>query len=102
MSKTGQTLTKLRDMADNELVAQLSTTRDEAFRMKLGAHTNQVTSPAAIRERRRDAARILTILGARKRGVETVGAAAKAPAATPPKRAAAKAPAKSKAKGNKE
>ena len=37
-------------------------TRDELFRLHLGQHTNQVTSTAALTTKRRDIARILTIL----------------------------------------
>lgn len=83
MSKTTQTLTKFRDMQQSELTAALGSVRDEAFRMKLGGFTNQVTSTAALRTKRRDVARILTILSARQRGVETVGGTAKAKAKKP-------------------
>jgi ribosomal protein L29 len=46
-------------------------TRDELFRLHLGMHTNQVTSTAALQTKRRDVARILTILHGRKAGAET-------------------------------
>lgn len=70
MSKSTTNLEKLRDLPDDELQAQLSTTRDELFRLHLGQHTNQVTSTALLKTKRRDIARIMTILNARKSGTE--------------------------------
>jgi large subunit ribosomal protein L29 len=70
MSKTSTTLTTLRDHSDDELRAQLATTRDELFRLELGQHTNQVTSTAGLTTKRRDIARILTILNGRAGGIE--------------------------------
>jgi large subunit ribosomal protein L29 len=70
MSKHGQTLEKLRDHTDEDLLAAVATTRDELFRMQLGQYTNQVTSSAGIQTKRRDIARILTVLRGRKLGHE--------------------------------
>jgi large subunit ribosomal protein L29 len=70
MSKTAQNLEKLRDLPDDELRAQLATTRDELFRLQLGQYTNQVTSTAQLTTKRRDIARIMTILKARELGTE--------------------------------
>ena len=71
MSKTAATLEKLRDQPDDELRTALADTRDELFRLHLGQHTNQVTSTALLKSKRRDIARIMTILNGRKSGVET-------------------------------
>ena len=71
MSKTATTLEKLRDQPDDELRAALANTRDELFRLHLGQHTNQVTSTALLKSKRRDIARIMTILNGRQTGVET-------------------------------
>lgn len=71
MSKVAQSLEKLRDLPDDELRQALDQTRDELFRLKLGQYTNQVTSTAALSSKRRDIARILTILRARELGLET-------------------------------
>ena len=71
MSKVAQTLEQFRDLPEEELRQQLSATRDELFRLQLGQYTNQVTSTAAISGKRRDIARILTILRARTLGTET-------------------------------
>lgn len=70
MSKSSENLTKLRDLPDDELQQTLATTRDELFRLQLGQYTNQVTSTAALTTKRRDIARILTILNGRKGGTE--------------------------------
>ena len=71
MSKVATTLEELRDQPDEELLQALARTRDELFRLRLGQHTNQVTSTAQLRTKRRDIARILTILRGRGLGIET-------------------------------
>ena len=60
--------------------ARSRATRDELFRLQLGQYTNQVTSTAALTTKRRDIARILTILNGRKRGIETQAQKSAAPA----------------------
>ena len=70
MSKNAQNLEQLRDKPDDELRATLATTRDDLFRLQLGQYTNQVTSTAELTRKRRDIARILTILKARELGTE--------------------------------
>ena len=73
MSKVATHLEKLRDLPDVELRQTLARTRDELFRLQLGQHTNQVTSTAALVQKRREIARILTILRARDLGGEAQG-----------------------------
>jgi len=73
MSKVATSLEQLRDQPDQELRQALSRTRDELFRLHLAQHTNQVTSSAALLEKRREIARILTILRARELGAENQG-----------------------------
>lgn len=73
MSKVGTTLEQLRDQPDHELRQALARTRDELFRLHLAQHTNQVTSTAALAGKRREIARILTILRARGLAIETQG-----------------------------
>jgi large subunit ribosomal protein L29 len=70
MSKNAQNLEQYRDQPDDELRAALATTRDDLFRLQLGQYTNQVTSTAEITKKRRDIARIMTILRARELGNE--------------------------------
>ncbi len=71
MSKSAQALEAFRDQPDDELREQLVKTRDELFRLHLGQHTNQVTSTALLTTKRREIAKILTILNGRKAGLET-------------------------------
>jgi ribosomal protein L29 len=73
VSKTAVQLQKLRDLPDVELRQALASTRDELFRLQLGQHTNQVTSTAALQQKRREIAQILTILRARDLGSESQG-----------------------------
>ena len=70
MSKNAAQLEQFRDLPEEELRQQLATTRDELFRLQLGQYTNQVTSTASITGKRRDIARILTILRGRELGKE--------------------------------
>jgi ribosomal protein L29 len=83
MSKLATQLEQLRDQPDHELRQALARTRDELFRLHLGQHTNQVTSTAALVQKRREIARILTILRARQLGSETQGQGKKAKKAKP-------------------
>jgi large subunit ribosomal protein L29 len=71
MSQVGTTLESLRDQSPEELLQALARTRDELFRLQLGQHTNQVTSTADLRTKRRNIARILTILRRRELNLET-------------------------------
>ena len=73
MSKIKTSIVELRDQPDTELRQVLARTRDELFRLHLAQHTNQVTSTAALLQKRREIARISTILRARELGVETQG-----------------------------
>jgi ribosomal protein L29 len=81
MSKVTQALVALRDLPNEELQQQLAKTQDDLFRLKLGQHTNQVTSTAGIASKRRDIARISTILRGRSLGIETQAPKAVAAAA---------------------
>ncbi len=70
MSKLSKNLESFRDQPDDELKTLLATTRDELFRLQLAQHTNQVTSSADLQKKRRDIARIHTILRGRAVGIE--------------------------------
>ena len=84
MSRIGTTLEQLRDRPDTELREALVQYRDELFRLELGKHTNQVTSSAELTNKRRDIARILTVLRGRELGHEVQAQKkAEAPAETP-------------------
>lgn len=70
MSKLSKNLASFRDQPDDDLKTLLLTTRDELFRLQLAQHTNQVTSSADLQKKRRDIARIQTILRGRALGNE--------------------------------
>jgi large subunit ribosomal protein L29 len=71
MSKSSKNLQELRDLPEDELRSKLHETKDELFRLQLGQYTNQVTSTALLQTKRRDIARIQTILRGRELGSET-------------------------------
>lgn len=71
MSKTREALERIRDLPNDELAQALDRARDELFRLKLGMYTNQVENTASMRAKRREVARILTVMAARARGEET-------------------------------
>jgi large subunit ribosomal protein L29 len=110
VSKAKAALGAIRDLPTEELGQAVDKARDELFRLKLSGYTNQVQDTASIRKKRRELARILTVLHGRTRGAEVQGsgeAAAAASAASlnevEPSAKPAKAgkPAKAKAKGGK-
>ena len=75
MSKKKEELGRIRDLPDNELQDALTRSRDELFRMRLGNYTNQLENPLALRAKRREVARIMSVMHARK--LEAAGSAGK-------------------------
>ncbi len=73
MSKKSEAAAKLRDLPDNELTEALNNARDEYFRLRLGNYTNQLENPLVLRAKRREVARIMTVMHARK--LDTAGKA---------------------------
>ena len=57
----------LRTKSDDQLTADLSELKREAFNLRFQAATNQLERPARIQEVRRDIARIKTLQGERAR-----------------------------------
>ena len=57
----------LRDLSDQELEMKEHELREALFRFRLRRGTNQLESPAALVQTRRDIARIKTIQGERAR-----------------------------------
>jgi len=57
----------LRDLSDQELATREHDLRESRFRFRLRRGTNQLESPAALRQTRRDLARVLTIQHERAR-----------------------------------
>ena len=66
MSKKSEAAAALRDLPDDELQDALGRARDEYFRMRLGNYTNQLENPLVLRAKRREVARIMTVMHARK------------------------------------
>jgi len=77
MATKGPKMIKARDRTDDELVASLARAKDELFRLKLGRFTNQLENVMQIRLKRREIARIQTVVAARRLGLEKAGAGAK-------------------------
>ena len=65
MATKGPKMVEIRDRSDEELKASL-----ELFRLKLGRFTNQLENVMQIRGKRREIAKIATVVSARKRGLE--------------------------------
>jgi large subunit ribosomal protein L29 len=74
----GPKMVEIRDKSDEELAASLDRAKDELFRLKLNRFTNQLENVMTIRQKRREVARILTVMSARKLGREVVGSGAQA------------------------
>ena len=70
MSTKGPKMVEIRDRSDDERQGSLERAKDELFRLKLGRFTNQLENVMQIRSKRREIARIQTILSARKKGLE--------------------------------
>ena len=78
MSKTTELIERIRDLPDGELTEALDRARDELFRLRLGHYTNQVEDTLSLRNKRREVARIKTVIRARDLGRETQSAASSA------------------------
>jgi large subunit ribosomal protein L29 len=61
---------ELRDLSDQELATREHELRESQFRFRLRRGTNQLESPAALRQTRRDLARVLTIQHERARAAQ--------------------------------
>ena len=70
MSKLKAELERIRDLPDEELGQALDRARDEMFRLKLGHYTNQVENTASLRAKRREVARIQTVISNRSKDLE--------------------------------
>ncbi len=91
MAGKGPKMVEIRDRSDEELRASLERAQDELFRLKLGRFTNQLENVMQIRNKRREIARIQTVLSARRRGTEArKGTPAAAPEASATEENAAK------------
>jgi ribosomal protein L29 len=77
MAAKGPNIAEIHDRSDDELLGSRDRARDELFRLKLGRFTNQLTNVMQIRQKRREIARIETVISARRRGLSKAGAAVK-------------------------
>ena len=110
---------KVRDMTEDEIQTRIRELHEEIFNLRFRNAMRQLQNPVLIRERRRDIARMRTILVEHRKGIrplaghpghEASGAVKAAPAKTAPAKAAApvkaskepKAKAKTKTKAAKE
>ncbi|MGD9762631.1 MAG: 50S ribosomal protein L29 [Candidatus Binatia bacterium] len=62
-----KTVRELRDLSDQELTARELELREALFRLRVRRGTNQLQSSAALRQTRRDIARVKTIQNERMR-----------------------------------
>ena len=70
-------ISEIHARSDEELLGSRDRARDELFRLKLGRFTNQLTNVMQIRLKRREIARIETVISSRRHGLSKAGAGAK-------------------------
>jgi len=105
---------KIRDMTEDEILMKIREIKEELFHLRFRNQMRQLQNPLLLREKKRDIARLNTILAEHKSGIRLLGAAGEAQAAGAPARSAAAdagaagatpgartAPAKGTAKGKK-
>jgi large subunit ribosomal protein L29 len=68
MADSPEKMVEINDHTDDELGQALVRAKDELFRLRLGRVTNQLSNPMQIRAKRREIARIKTVISARSRG----------------------------------
>ena len=57
---------ELRELGDDELMARLESNKEELFNLRFQLATGQLDNPMRIKQVRRDAARIMTVLRQRQ------------------------------------
>jgi len=65
----GPKMVEIRDRSDEELMSSLERSKDELFRLKLNRSTNQLENVMTIRTKRREIAKVMTVLSARRKGI---------------------------------
>lgn len=68
-------VTQIRAMTAEEVEHQLSDAREELWRLRFRAATEDLENPLFIRTRRRDIARMMTILNEHRRGLRKLAQA---------------------------
>ena len=79
MSKIADKTANFKAKSDDELSADLSNLKREAFNLRFQAATNQLEKPSRVREVRRDIARLKTVASQKRAGA---AAPAEKPAST--------------------
>ena len=74
----GPKMVEIRDKSDEELAASLDRAKDELFRLKLNRFTNQLENVMTIRQKRREVARILTVMTERQHAADAAAEIEKA------------------------
>lgn len=96
---------KIREMTEDEILTKIRELKEELFHLRFRNQMRQLQNPLLLREKKRDVARLTTVLAEHRNGIRPL--AGHAPAATPagagsmPADARGAAPAASRAKGRK-
>ncbi len=85
---------KIRDMTEEEIEHRIQEVHEEIFNLRFRNAMRQLQNPVLIRERRRDIARMRTILSEHRSGVRKLSGHAQAEAEAREPASPAKAPAK--------
>lgn len=94
---------KIREMTEDEILTKIRELKEELFHLRFRNQMRQLQNPLLLREKKRDVARLTTVLAEHRSGIRPL--AGHAPAATPagagstPADARGAAPAASRAKG---
>ncbi len=62
---------KIRDLTEEEILTKIKELTEEMFHLRFRNQVRQLTNPLLIRERRRDIARLRTVLTERRKGAAT-------------------------------
>jgi len=62
---------KIRDMTEDEIQTKIKELNEEMFNLRFRNQVRQLTNPLLIRERRRDIARLQTVLTEHRKGIRT-------------------------------
>jgi len=69
---------KIRDMNEEEILAKIQELKEEIFNLRFRNQMRQLQNPLLLRERRRDIARLETIMAEHRKGIRTLAGHAEA------------------------
>jgi large subunit ribosomal protein L29 len=81
---------RIREMTENEILTKIRELKEEIFNLRFRNAMRQLQNPLLLRERKRDVARMETVLTEHRRGIRLLGA----PGAEAPARGSKTAPGK--------